>query len=291
MLFVLTLLIHSFIHSFILDPVSCPSIKSTFLLVNEQTHLHPYLVNGYSFFLLPHPWLPSIRVTLIVSLKPSLAGRKLESSLTAPTDSTQINLLLCALALTLCLNFLLFYFVEFCFWDRVLCIPDWPWSFCIAKDDFKPLLFLSLPPQCWDYRHKPSCQFSPLRTEPRASWMLDKLSNWAYILSPFLKFSPLCSLVYFFWMIEPIVVWTPQRLMCLNAWPTGSDTIRRCILAKISVAFWEEVCHYSGRFFEVICFTHGRRASLLTAFRPGFSSLGFSSTISAFPLPCFLPWW
>ena len=30
--------------------------------------------------------------------------------------------------------------------------------------------------------------------------------------------------------------------MCLNAWPTGSDTIKRCDLVKIGVALLEEVC-------------------------------------------------
>ena len=34
----------------------------------------------------------------------------------------------------------------------------------------------------------------------------------------------------------------PTRLMCLNAWPIGSGTIRRCGLMGISVVLLEEVC-------------------------------------------------
>jgi hypothetical protein len=33
-----------------------------------------------------------------------------------------------------------------------------------------------------------------------------------------------------------------HRLMCLNAWPTGRDTIR-CVLVKIGVALLEDMCH------------------------------------------------
>jgi hypothetical protein len=38
----------------------------------------------------------------------------------------------------------------------------------------------------------------------------------------------------------------PHRLMCLNAWPTGSNTIRRRVLVGIHVALIEEVCHCGG---------------------------------------------
>ena len=37
-----------------------------------------------------------------------------------------------------------------------------------------------------------------------------------------------------------------HRLMCLNAWPTGSDTIMRCGLVGIGVALAEEVCQCGG---------------------------------------------
>ena len=33
----------------------------------------------------------------------------------------------------------------------------------------------------------------------------------------------------------------PQRLMCLNAWPIGSGTIRKCCLAGVGVALLEKV--------------------------------------------------
>ena len=34
-----------------------------------------------------------------------------------------------------------------------------------------------------------------------------------------------------------------HRLMCLNAWPTGSDTIRKRGLVGVGVVLLEEVCH------------------------------------------------
>lgn len=34
----------------------------------------------------------------------------------------------------------------------------------------------------------------------------------------------------------------PYRLKCLNVWPTGSDTVRRCVLDRIGVAL-VEMCH------------------------------------------------
>ena len=36
---------------------------------------------------------------------------------------------------------------------------------------------------------------------------------------------------------------SPYRLMCLNAWPTGNGTIRRCGLIGVGVALLEEMCH------------------------------------------------
>jgi hypothetical protein len=35
----------------------------------------------------------------------------------------------------------------------------------------------------------------------------------------------------------------PHVDSCLNAWPTGSDTIRRCELIGIGIDLLEEVCH------------------------------------------------
>jgi len=37
-----------------------------------------------------------------------------------------------------------------------------------------------------------------------------------------------------------------HSLMCLNAWLIGGETIRRCGLIEIGVAFWEEMCHRGG---------------------------------------------
>ena len=33
----------------------------------------------------------------------------------------------------------------------------------------------------------------------------------------------------------------PDRLLCLNAWPSGSDTNRRCVLVRMGVL--EKMCH------------------------------------------------
>jgi hypothetical protein len=33
---------------------------------------------------------------------------------------------------------------------------------------------------------------------------------------------------------------------CLNAWPIGSGTIRKCSLVRVGVALLEEVCHGGG---------------------------------------------
>jgi hypothetical protein len=35
----------------------------------------------------------------------------------------------------------------------------------------------------------------------------------------------------------------PHGLLCLNAWPTASDTMRRCDLVEVGVVLLEEVCH------------------------------------------------
>jgi hypothetical protein len=35
----------------------------------------------------------------------------------------------------------------------------------------------------------------------------------------------------------------PYRLMCLNAYPIGTNTFRRCGLVVMGVVFLEEVCH------------------------------------------------
>jgi len=39
---------------------------------------------------------------------------------------------------------------------------------------------------------------------------------------------------------------SPPRVLCLNAWPIGSDITRRCVLTGVGMALLEEVCHYEG---------------------------------------------
>lgn len=39
-----------------------------------------------------------------------------------------------------------------------------------------------------------------------------------------------------------------QRLMCFNASPIRSDTIRECGLVEIDVGLLDEMCHYACRF-------------------------------------------
>lgn len=50
-----------------------------------------------------------------------------------------------------------FLFVCFSFWPRVSGNPGWPWTWCVVKYDLGFLILLLLPPQCWDFRHIPSC--------------------------------------------------------------------------------------------------------------------------------------
>ena len=38
----------------------------------------------------------------------------------------------------------------------------------------------------------------------------------------------------------------PHRLLCLNAWPIGSDIIRRCGIAGVDVSLLEELCHHKA---------------------------------------------
>ena len=40
--------------------------------------------------------------------------------------------------------------------------------------------------------------------------------------------------------------------MCLNVWPIGSDTIRRCVLVGIGVALLEEMCVTMEVGFEIL---------------------------------------
>jgi len=38
-----------------------------------------------------------------------------------------------------------------------------------------------------------------------------------------------------------------HKVMCVNVWPIGKDTIRRHDLIWVGVALLEEVCHCEGR--------------------------------------------
>jgi hypothetical protein len=75
----------------------------------------------------------------------------------------------------------------------------------------------------------------------------------------------------------------PHRVKCLNAWPTGSGTIRRCGLVGVGVALLEEEHLYGGG-FEVsvlkLC-PVWNSSLLLAAFRSRYRHLGNSSTKSA----------
>lgn len=64
------------------------------------------------------------------------------------------------------------------FYEKVSYILDWIWICYIAKDDLELLIFLLLPPECWNYRCVPSCQvYVVLGVEPGALHMLGKLST------------------------------------------------------------------------------------------------------------------
>lgn len=39
------------------------------------------------------------------------------------------------------------------FCGRILCILGWPWTSYVSEDDLKFLIFLLLPPKCWDCGH------------------------------------------------------------------------------------------------------------------------------------------
>lgn len=55
---------------------------------------------------------------------------------------------------TYSLMFVLHALFGFCsFWDKVSCIPSWPWSHYAVEDDLELLIALSLCPECWDDRH------------------------------------------------------------------------------------------------------------------------------------------
>lgn len=65
----------------------------------------------------------------------------------------------------------------------------------------------------------------------------------------------------------------PHRLMCLNAWPIGSDTIRWCGLLRIGVALLEKVCHCGDGLWGPMLKLHPVWESLfLAAFRSGYKT-------------------
>jgi hypothetical protein len=46
----------------------------------------------------------------------------------------------------------------FIYWDRVLlCSSDWPRAYYVVEAGFELMILLPQPPQCWKYRHAPSC--------------------------------------------------------------------------------------------------------------------------------------
>lgn len=71
--------------------------------------------------------------------------------------------------------------VTMCFGERVSCIPGWLWTHYVAKDKPKLPIFLSLSPDCRNYRHVPLYLVSVvLGIEPWALYLLGRHSNnWA----------------------------------------------------------------------------------------------------------------
>jgi hypothetical protein len=47
--------------------------------------------------------------------------------------------------------------------------------------------------------------------------------------------------------------YSPHRLMCLDAWPMGSGSIKRCGLVGVGVALLGELCHYGGGLGGFLC--------------------------------------
>jgi hypothetical protein len=85
-----------------------------------------------------------------------------------------------------------------------------------------------------------------------------------------------------------------HRLMCLNAWPIERDTVRSYGLVGVDVALLEKVCHCGGSLWGLLCWSYAQAS--VTQSSDAFRSRGrtfssFSSTISAWMLPCFPPWW
>ena len=57
----------------------------------------------------------------------------------------------------------------------------------------------------------------------------------------------------------------PHRLMCLNAWPTGSGTIRRRDLVGVDVALVEYMCDSGHGLWGFLCISstqYGRQSPL-----------------------------
>jgi hypothetical protein len=87
------------------------------------------------------------------------------------------------------------------------------------------------------------------------------------------------------------------------ACPMESGTVRKYDLAGIGLALLEEVCHHVGGLLGLqvfkICLGWTRASFglpaeegiLLPGFRSRCRTLGSSSTISAYMMSCFLPWW
>jgi hypothetical protein len=86
-----------------------------------------------------------------------------------------------------------------------------------------------------------------------------------------------------------LVVWLGLSPIdsCLSAWPTGSGTTGRSGLVGGSVSLWEWALRLS--MFKLCPVWN--ESLLLGAFGSRCRILGSSSTMSAWMLPCFLPWW
>ena len=72
-------------------------------------------------------------------------------------------------------------------WERASCSSACLPLLSVAEDDFKLLVLLPLPFECWNSRCVPVClTYVVLRFRPIASWMLGKqFSLWTVSLTPF----------------------------------------------------------------------------------------------------------
>ena len=82
--------------------------------------------------------------------------------------------------------------------------------------------------------------------------------------------------------------YSPYRLMCLNAWPKGTGTIRHGVVGG-NVLLWGQALRSLSSMLKLQQWGTQSPSTACRSRRRTLSS--FSSTMSACTLPCFLPWW